>query len=210
MIKYENHSLFLQEEIATASKQSLQLIENLDKKVHKLCKRVDKKLKSVKISDEEYEEITLMRKAIEIITVRKVQLAMKNYDFVDQNIKMVDNEIALLEKEIKQHDENRDEDSSCLGEAVFEDCVMNNVVEKKRKQSVSLTSDYPNLPAEIVASIDPNEPIYCTCRRVSFGDMVACDNEDCDIEWFHYSCVNLLKKPRSEWLCPMCTIKLKL
>ncbi|KAJ3218765.1 hypothetical protein HK099_004930 [Clydaea vesicula] len=25
--------------------------------------------------------------------------------------------------------------------------------------------------------ISPDEPIYCTCRQVSFGDMIACDNE---------------------------------
>jgi hypothetical protein len=26
--------------------------------------------------------------------------------------------------------------------------------------------------------IDPNEPTYCLCNRVSFGEMVACDNDD--------------------------------
>lgn len=26
--------------------------------------------------------------------------------------------------------------------------------------------------------IDPNEPVYCYCRQVSFGEMVACDNDD--------------------------------
>mgnify|MGYP005984010385 FL=1 len=25
---------------------------------------------------------------------------------------------------------------------------------------------------------DPNEPRYCLCNQVSYGDMVACDNED--------------------------------
>lgn len=27
-------------------------------------------------------------------------------------------------------------------------------------------------------SYDPNEPRYCLCNQVSYGDMVACDNED--------------------------------
>lgn len=27
-------------------------------------------------------------------------------------------------------------------------------------------------------SIDPNEPLYCYCQQVSFGEMVACDNAD--------------------------------
>ena len=26
--------------------------------------------------------------------------------------------------------------------------------------------------------IDPNEPTYCICNRVSFGNMIACDNEN--------------------------------
>ncbi|KAI4458584.1 inhibitor of growth protein [Holotrichia oblita] len=38
-------------------------------------------------------------------------------------------------------------------------------------------------------SYDPNEPRYCLCNQVSYGDMVACDNEDCPSEWFHYPCV---------------------
>lgn len=25
---------------------------------------------------------------------------------------------------------------------------------------------------------DPNEPRYCVCNQVSYGDMVACDNVD--------------------------------
>lgn len=28
-------------------------------------------------------------------------------------------------------------------------------------------------------------------RRISFGSMVACENPDCAIEWFHFECVGL-------------------
>eukprot|EP00753_Platysulcus_tardus_P017716 PLAT6467.1.p1 GENE.PLAT6467.1~~PLAT6467.1.p1 ORF type:complete len:290 (+),score=93.82 PLAT6467.1:85-870(+) len=37
--------------------------------------------------------------------------------------------------------------------------------------------------------VDPNEPLYCICRKVSYGAMVGCDNDDCPIEWFHFECV---------------------
>ena len=30
---------------------------------------------------------------------------------------------------------------------------------------------------------DPDETLYCYCGRASFGDMVACDNDNCKIEW---------------------------
>ena len=26
--------------------------------------------------------------------------------------------------------------------------------------------------------VDPNEPRYCICNQISYGDMVACDNDD--------------------------------
>jgi hypothetical protein len=41
-------------------------------------------------------------------------------------------------------------------------------------------------------AVDPNEPLYCSCQRVSFGDMVACEADTCPIEWFHYECVGAL------------------
>ncbi|XP_044739485.1 inhibitor of growth protein 3 [Chrysoperla carnea] len=52
---------------------------------------------------------------------------------------------------------------------------------------------------------DPNEPRYCICNQVSYGDMVACDNEDCPFEWFHYNCVNITAPPKGKWYCPQCT-----
>jgi hypothetical protein len=54
------------------------------------------------------------------------------------------------------------------------------------------------------AGADGSEPVYCTCRKLSYGQMVACDNEDCAIEWFHFACVGLESKPRGRWLCPNC------
>lgn len=44
--------------------------------------------------------------------------------------------------------------------------------------------------------IDPNEPLYCHCQRVSFGEMVACENEECPVEWFHFACVGLKEQVR--------------
>lgn len=53
-------------------------------------------------------------------------------------------------------------------------------------------------------AIDPNEPKYCYCDEVSSGDMVACDNEDCPREWFHYHCVGLTSPPKGKWYCLFC------
>lgn len=51
---------------------------------------------------------------------------------------------------------------------------------------------------------DDDSQVYCTCQRVSFGDMVACDNDECPYQWFHWGCVGLKEEPKGEWLCPSC------
>ncbi|CAN0138737.1 unnamed protein product, partial [Laminaria digitata] len=28
--------------------------------------------------------------------------------------------------------------------------------------------------------VDPNEPVYCICMQVSYGEMVGCDNLSCE------------------------------
>ncbi|XP_077273919.1 inhibitor of growth family, member 3 isoform X1 [Temnothorax americanus] len=56
---------------------------------------------------------------------------------------------------------------------------------------------------------DPNEPRYCICNQVSYGDMVACDNSDCPFEWFHYPCVGITAPPKGKWYCPQCTSSMK-
>ena len=61
--------------------------------------------------------------------------------------------------------------------------------------------------------IDPDEPRYCLCGDVSWGTMIACDNEEaCDKEWFHLTCVGLEELPprRTKWYCPDCRKKLKM
>jgi inhibitor of growth protein 3 len=46
---------------------------------------------------------------------------------------------------------------------------------------------------------------YCFCQRVSFGDMVACDNDNCQYQWFHWECVGIKEEPVGDWLCPACS-----
>lgn len=58
-------------------------------------------------------------------------------------------------------------------------------------------------------SYDPNEPRYCTCNQVSYGDMVACDNDACPYEWFHYQCVGITQPPKGKWYCPKCTASMR-
>jgi hypothetical protein len=45
--------------------------------------------------------------------------------------------------------------------------------------------------------IDADEPTYCYCNGVSYGEMVGCDADGCEREWFHLECVGLKVAPRS-------------
>ncbi|KAI1328055.1 hypothetical protein F5Y16DRAFT_369950 [Xylariaceae sp. FL0255] len=54
--------------------------------------------------------------------------------------------------------------------------------------------------------VDADEPLYCYCNGVSYGEMVACDADDCEREWFHLGCVGLRAAPPSnmKWYCDNC------
>lgn len=73
--------------------------------------------------------------------------------------------------------------------------------QKKKKRSKA-KAEREASPADL--PIDPNEPTYCLCNQVSYGEMIGCDNEECPIEWFHFSCVGLNHKPKGKWYCPEC------
>ncbi len=81
----------------------------------------------------------------------------------------------------------------------------------KEKESLPATSAVssllaPGIPQEVLEMpIDPNEPTYCICQDVSWGEMIGCDNNDCPIEWFHFGCMGLTAKPKGKWYCPKCS-----
>ena len=73
----------------------------------------------------------------------------------------------------------------------------------KKKAGRKRRGDRKSSPS--LMEIDPDEPRYCLCNEVSYGEMIGCDNNNCPIEWFHFICVNLTAKPKGKWFCPNCT-----
>mmetsp|Transcript_27827 Transcript_27827/g.96265 ORF Transcript_27827/g.96265 Transcript_27827/m.96265 type:complete len:206 (-) Transcript_27827:92-709(-) len=77
----------------------------------------------------------------------------------------------------------------------------------KRKKRASRKAQEAEEDAGVeVEAEDDEQRLYCFCRRVSYGDMIACDNTRCRYEWFHLPCVGLEtgKRPRGKWYCPEC------
>ncbi|XP_027198356.2 inhibitor of growth protein 3-like [Dermatophagoides pteronyssinus] len=54
-----------------------------------------------------------------------------------------------------------------------------------------------------------NEPRYCYCNSVSYGEMIFCENKECPYQWFHYDCVGIKVPPDGSWFCPTCIKDIK-
>jgi inhibitor of growth protein 4 len=141
----------------------------------------------------EFDEEPLKQKHNNIMVKRADLLAMYDsqrnkahdlYNQIDQKIKDFDIKTKNIQQYFPQF-------------GGFED-VDKQKNKKKKKNDDEVIEDGPPLGVS-----DPNEPVYCSCKRVSFGQMVACENPDCFIEWYHFGCVGLKEEP-NVWYCPSC------
>ncbi|XP_030647344.1 inhibitor of growth protein 5a isoform X2 [Chanos chanos] len=149
----------------------------------------------------------------------KVQLAMQTYEMVDKHIRRLDADLARFENELKQKldtsgyesPDNRTlkrlKDKRGPKGRGRKGSDEDSPQKKKMKNSPEFSeSILPVHPSDVLdMPVDPNEPTYCLCHQVSYGEMIGCDNPDCPIEWFHFACVDLTTKPKGKWFCPRCT-----
>ena len=61
------------------------------------------------------------------------------------------------------------------------------------------------MPAQTVAASAVSDT-YTYCKKDKGGEMVGCDNDDCENDqWFHLSCLNLKNPPHAnKWYCANC------
>ena len=54
------------------------------------------------------------------------------------------------------------------------------VVSRATKEPAVNLPDPTHVPMPDLSSqpLDPDEPTYCHCQQVSFGEMIGCDNDD--------------------------------
>ncbi|WWC58261.1 uncharacterized protein I303_100799 [Kwoniella dejecticola CBS 10117] len=67
----------------------------------------------------------------------------------------------------------------------------------------------PHPTEDAAFSEEVDSKVYCTCRQVGYGEMIGCDDDDCEIEWYHLACLNLDKTPEGNWICPRCVERRK-
>ena len=60
--------------------------------------------------------------------------------------------------------------------------------------------------ASASANVEANNIWYYCKREETYNYMIGCDSEECPIQWFHLSCVNITMDdiPEGYWFCPEC------
>ncbi|EMS57339.1 Inhibitor of growth protein 4 [Triticum urartu] len=181
----------------------------------------------LKFSDEAIEE----QKHCVRIADEKVALATQTYDLVDAHIQQLDQYMRKLEELRLEKEAAAAAAAAAADTAVAATSAApagagslrsaaadpapktgragerNRGGRKKAKVPTEMPTEIPiEQPAiDLELPVDPNEPTYCFCNQVSYGEMVACDNPDCKIEWFHFGCVGLKEQPRGKWYCLSCS-----
>jgi inhibitor of growth protein 4 len=173
------------------------LKENKKRKLSKADK--EKSEEEFKVIDEKHQLV--LQKADE-----KVAIAIQTYDLVDKSIKDLNEKMVKFEAQLRAQimEENRRHQLELESEA-----SRKKRIRPSSRQGGGIGGNVASYMApqslmEEVA-IDPNEPKYCICNRVSSGNMVGCDNDYCEGgEWFHFECVGLTEQPKGKWYCPQC------
>ncbi|KAJ3697177.1 hypothetical protein LUZ61_000882 [Rhynchospora tenuis] len=161
------------------------------------------------------------------LCTEKVLLARQAYDLIESHIKRLTEDLEQFAEDLKQEGKLPPDEPAVLpplpvvreerrkgnGGYITPQSQSSKRLKHEREWDVDLMpppgSNKKNNTSSYVEDqpIDPNEPTYCICHQVSYGDMIACDNENCEGgEWFHYSCVGLTPETRfkGKWFCPTC------
>ncbi|WKY04321.1 hypothetical protein Q1695_005376 [Nippostrongylus brasiliensis] len=206
------------------SKTAVEMRE-LDEKVEKLVREIELRVVSMlknlkKLTKEQrikyYKETQAMYKEVDKLSERKVKLAQKMYDTVDSNIKEMDQQIAEFHdaqrrKYKAEHGVKAGPSNASDSQRKRSTVAINKVDKRKKPSDVKTPENAPFMDpfkqaplTSVDMPVDPNEPTYCICHQVSFGQMVACDGPDCKNEWFHFQCVGLTSSPVGKWYCDQC------
>ena len=53
--------------------------------------------------------------------------------------------------------------------------------------------------------MNTDNQVWCYCKGSEDGEMIGCDNTECDIGWFHTECLRITVIPKGKWYCPNCS-----
>lgn len=201
-----DHFIETLEHVPAELQRNFTLMADLDKRGGELVRRINECVKEYRKSDKKDERNSLFRESMDLFDKArvfaddKIDLAMQTYDLVDKHIRRLE---SLSGTQTTSEINGAQGKTNSRGHKVGQ-------VDGKREASTGPGGTRGRIgcisaePLAVDMPLDPNEPKYCTCHQVSFGEMIACDNKDCPIEWFHFACVELKSKPKGNWYCPEC------
>lgn len=170
-------------ELRTELKRSLGLIGQIDNKASQMTGKLDTLLESIQNNGSNDQTARAVSQIVEsILFLRSNSVAEAEY--IDQTVEHIRNQIEL---EIVK-----------LRDPAFRYAIpLDEPQQKSGKKKVVLTFN-----------ASEEEPRYCLCDDISYGEMIACDDPKCEIEWYHLACVGLQHAPKTgKWFCPACRKK---
>ncbi|GKV23255.1 hypothetical protein SLEP1_g33006 [Rubroshorea leprosula] len=210
---------------------NLESLPNILQKKYALIRDLDKSLQEIVRQNEQHceQEIEDIKNALDEqkhsirIADEKVALAVQAYDLVDTHIQQLDQYLKRFDEELRRERENAAAAAVLPATSLDGSAKSGRSSEggrgRHKKTRLATATAAVAAATEVAAAaaaaanstgmeldlpVDPNEPTYCFCNQVSFGEMVACDNPDCKIEWFHFGCVGLKEQPKGKWYCSDC------
>lgn len=182
------------------------LMKDIDKLADEYLRNIKKETSEKKKKQLQYIQ-SLFNKAKEYGD-DKVQLAIQTYELVDKHIRRLDSDLARFETEMQDKAFNKAQEESGTTKkgrrklkekekrkksaASSEDETKSARKKQKKGGAVASTSSASaaGSGAQVESNtlghtadvldmpVDPNEPTYCLCHQVSYGEMIGCDNPD--------------------------------
>ncbi|BBG92623.1 RING/FYVE/PHD zinc finger superfamily protein [Prunus dulcis] len=118
------------------------------------------------------------------IADEKVMLAVRAYDLVDTHIQQLDQYLKTFEEELRERDtvaaSALPAPSVDTGAKPGRSSEGGRGGRKKTRlataTAATATAAVNPTAMDLDIPVDPNEPTYCLCNQVSYGEMVACEN----------------------------------
>ncbi|KAF4368567.1 hypothetical protein F8388_018691 [Cannabis sativa] len=176
----------------------LNTVRELDDRSHYDDATIEKMRKDIELNQDN---------ALNLCT-EKVLLAQQAYDLIDSHVKRLDEDLTHFAEDLKQEGKIGPDEPAILPpmplvpKAEKRKHVQYGTPQPKRfdyrerdwdrdrdrdfelmPPPGSHKKDFAT-PVDAEQPIDPNEPTYCVCHQVSFGDMIACDNENVSFRSF--------------------------
>ncbi|KAG7467448.1 hypothetical protein MATL_G00153830 [Megalops atlanticus] len=224
VVEYVEEYLDLVESLPLDLQRSVSLMREFDVKYQEILAELDEVYEKLKKEADPVQRKRLMH-CLQRALIQSQELGDEKIQVVSQMVELVENRSRQMEG----HDHRRDGTPSSVDRPSKKRSRRQKNIEnrensngnldrrdeagagtpKEKKAKTSKKKKRSKAKAEREASpadlpIDPNEPTYCLCDQVSYGEMIGCDNDECPIEWFHFSCVGLNHKPKGKWYCPKC------